>query len=319
MNLRQMEVFHAIMTCGTVTAAARALNISQPSVTGVLRHLEDKLRFKLFDRVKGRLLPTSEAQILFAQIEHVFERVEGVRRTIDDLREVRSGTLSIVSIPAVGTTLLPAAIGGFVASHPDVAIRYRMLPRHAVLDAVQSRSTDLGVGFLTSNVPRVAHREIARRDLICIMPRGHPLKRLAQVSAADVAPYALISYTSTQGLAPLINAIFAEARIAARPGLEVDLILNAWALVNAGAGIALVDPFSGIGGSFPQVIARPFVPSTPLALEIIHAEDRPLSRVGEAFHAHIKDFVARSEALATPDRAARDGAARPRLKLAHQR
>ena len=132
-----------------------------------------------------------------------------------------------------------------------------------------------------------------------------------------MAPYALISYTSTQGLAPLINAIFAEARIAARPGLEVDLILNAWALVNAGAGIALVDPFSGIGGSFPQVIARSFVPRTPLALEVIHAEDRPLSRVGEAFLAHIKDFVARSEPLAAPT--VRDAHPRPRLKLAHQR
>jgi DNA-binding transcriptional LysR family regulator len=318
MNLRQMEVFHAIMTCGTVTAAARALNISQPSVTGVLRHLEDKLRFKLFDRVKGRLMPTSEAQVLFAQIEHVFERVEGVRRTIDDLREVRSGTLSVVSIPAIGTTLVPAAIGEFVASHPDVAIRYRMLPRSSVLDAVQSRSVDLGMGFLTSNLPRVSHREIARRDLICIMPRSQPLKRLAQVSAADITPYPLISYTSTQGLAPIINSIFAEARINVRPSLEVDLILNAWALVNAGAGIALVDPFSGIGGTFPNVIARPFVPSTPIALEVIHAEDRPLSRVGEAFLAHIKAFMQRTEVLGTPDRQ-KDPAIRRRLTLAAQR
>jgi DNA-binding transcriptional LysR family regulator len=304
MNLRQMEVFHAIMTCGTVTGAARALNISQPSVTGVLRHTEDLLKFKLFDRVRGRLIPTSEAQALFAQIEHVFERVEGVRRTIDNLREARSGTLSVVAIPAVGATLLPAAIGKFLVTHPNIGIRFQMRTRREVVELVESRAADLGFGFLTSDMPRIARREIVRRDLICIMPRGHELERLARVSAADVAAHPLISYSSTQGLAPIINSIFAAARINFRPAIEVGLILNAWALVNAGAGVALVDPFSGIGSMFEHVVARPFVPSSPIALEMIRSQDRPLSRVGEAFLAHFGAFLRSIDSVAAQDRKA---------------
>jgi DNA-binding transcriptional LysR family regulator len=293
MNLRQMEIFHAIMSTGTVTGAARALNISQPSVTGVLRHTEDLLKFKLFDRVKGRLIPTSEAHALFAQIDQVFDRVEGVRRTIGNLREAKSGTLSIVAIPAVGSTLVPAAIGEFMASRPDVAIRYEMRSRREVVELVESRMVDIGFGFLTSDFPRIARQEIVRRDLICIMPRGHALEKLKKVSAADVGEYPLISYLATQGLAPIINSIFAEARINFAPAMQVGLIINAWALVNAGAGIALVDPFSAMGGMFANVVSRPFVPSTPIALEMIRPHDRPLSRIGEAFLAHFKKFVSR--------------------------
>lgn len=302
MNLRQMEVFHAIMTHGTVTGAARALNISQPAMTGVLRHTEAQLKFMLFDRVKGRLIPTAEAKVLFAQIEQVFERVEGVRRTIDNLREARSGTLNIVANPAVGAMLVPAAIGDFLASHPDIAIRFQMRTRREVVELVESRAADLGFGFLTSKLPQIECCEIARRDLICIMPRGHALERLTQVSVADVAAYPLVSYLATQGLAPIINSIFAEARINFRPCIEVGLIINAWALVNAGAGIALVDPFSALGVMFENVVAKPFVPSTPIALEMIRSPDRPLSRVAAAFVKHFGAFVQRSDPFAPQPR-----------------
>ncbi|MBL8701728.1 MAG: LysR family transcriptional regulator [Alphaproteobacteria bacterium] len=299
MNLRQMEIFHAVMTHGTVTGAARALNISQPSVTGVLRHTEDLLRFKLFERVRGRLIPTAEAQAIFAQIEHVFERVDGVRRTIDNLRDVRSGSINIVAIPAVGATLLPAAIGEFVKAHPEVTIRFQMRTRREVAELVESRAVDVGFGFLTSDLPRIVHHEIIRRDMICIMPRGHPLERLARVSVADIADFPLISYTSTQGLAPIINSIFAEARLNFRPSVEVGLIINAWAMVNVGAGLALVDPFSAIGAMYPNVVARPFVPSSPIAFEMIRAHERPLSRAAGSFVRHIDAFVRAKDLFAS--------------------
>lgn len=193
MNLHQMEVFHAIMTHGTVTGAARALNISQPSATGVLQHTEMRLKMVLFDRVKGRLMPTPEAKALFAQVERVFECVEGVQRTIDNLREARSGTLNIVAIPAVGAMLLPAAIGDFLTCHPNVSIRFQMRTRREVTELIESRAVELGFGFLTSVQAHIECREIARRDLICILPRGHTLEQLKQISAADIAPYPLMS------------------------------------------------------------------------------------------------------------------------------
>jgi DNA-binding transcriptional LysR family regulator len=291
MNLRQMEIFHAIMLAGTVTGAARLLNISQPSVTGVLRHTEDRLKIKLFERVKGRLVPTFEAKTLFAQIEQVFDRVEGVRRTLGNLREARSGALNIVAIPAVGVSLVPAAIGQFIAARKDVAVRFQMRSRREVIEQVGSRLADLGFGFLTSDVPQVIRGEVHRSDLICIMPRGHALERLKRVSAADVAKYPLISYLSTQGLAPIVNSIFATARINFDPKIEVGLIVNAWAMVNAGAGVALVDPYSAATGLFPNVVGRPFSPSTPIALESIRPVDVPLSRLAEEFLSHFKAFV----------------------------
>jgi DNA-binding transcriptional LysR family regulator len=200
----------------------------------------------------------------------------------------------------VGATLLPAAIGEFLRAHPEITIRFQMRTRREVAELVESRAVDFGFGFLTSELPRIAHHVIARRDLVCIMPRGHPLERLARVAAADVARFKLVTYTSNQGLAPIVNSIFAEARINFRPTIEVGLIINAWALVNAGAGVALVDPFSGIGGPFANVVARPFTPSSPIAFEMIRSPERPLSRVAESFLRHLVGYVKGRDSIGQP-------------------
>jgi DNA-binding transcriptional LysR family regulator len=290
MNLRQMEVFRAVMESGSVTGAARRLNISQPAVTGLLRHTEDGLKFRLFERIRGRLEPTPEARALYTQITQVFDRVDAVNRVVAGLRDSRLGTLDIVAIPAVGVALLPSAIGAFMVRHRDSRIRYHMRPRHEMMEQVASGAADLGFGFLSPASPRVAAREILRADLVCIMPRGHRLAERPAVSVADLAPWPLIAYTSSQGLAPIINGLLAEARLAIAPSVEVGLIINAWSMVAQGAGVAIVDPHSGYQELFPGVEVRRFVPSVPLGLEVLWPEDRPLSRLAAAFLRHCERF-----------------------------
>jgi DNA-binding transcriptional LysR family regulator len=283
MNLRQMEVFRAVMQAGSITGAARALNISQPAVTGAIRHAEDGLKFHLFERIKGRLLPTPEARALYGEIEHIFDRVDVIDRLIGDLKDAKVGTLDIVAIPALGINLLPSVIGEFMVRRRQVRIRFHMLSRGEMLERIANGRADLGFGFLSPRFPRVTSRALIWANLECILPKQHPLCALPLVTAADLAPYPLIAYTSSQGLAPIINGIFAEARLALRPAVEVGLIINAWAMVNQGAGLAIVDPHSAYGALFPDIVRRPFSPAVPVALEVLHAEARPLSRVAANF------------------------------------
>src|SRR5262245_41523562 len=97
MNLRQMEVFHAIMVTGSVTDAARLLNVTQPAVSAVLKHCEDRLGLRLFVRAGGRLRPTDEAKALFPDVAAVFGRLDAVGRLTQDLVGGRLGTLSIAA------------------------------------------------------------------------------------------------------------------------------------------------------------------------------------------------------------------------------
>ena len=68
MRLQHIEIFHAVYTCGSITAAAKMLNVSQPSVSKVLAHAEQQLGFALFDRLKGKLIPTQETERLITHV-----------------------------------------------------------------------------------------------------------------------------------------------------------------------------------------------------------------------------------------------------------
>ena len=73
MNLRQIEAFKAMMEAGTVTEAALRLRISQPAMSKLLQYFERAAGMALFTRDRGRLSPTPEAQLLYDQVEQVFQ------------------------------------------------------------------------------------------------------------------------------------------------------------------------------------------------------------------------------------------------------
>jgi DNA-binding transcriptional LysR family regulator len=110
MNLRHMEVFHAIMRTGSVTGAARSLNVTQPAVSAVLKHCESQLKMKLFTRVSGRLQPTAEARAIFPEIAAIFGRVEAVNSLTQDLVGGRLGTLSIAASFPIANGYLAKAV-----------------------------------------------------------------------------------------------------------------------------------------------------------------------------------------------------------------
>lgn len=68
-NLRHIEIFHAVMTAGNLTEAARLLNTSQPTVSRELARFEQVLGLKLFERSRGRLHPTVQGLRLFEEVQ----------------------------------------------------------------------------------------------------------------------------------------------------------------------------------------------------------------------------------------------------------
>lgn len=120
MNLRHIEIFHAVYVNGSVSAAARALNISQPSVSKTLRHAESLLGFPLFERGTGRLVPTEDAHTLFAEVSEIQDRVYALREASRNLKRGTGGMLRVSALPSLALDALPVAVASFLRSHPTV-------------------------------------------------------------------------------------------------------------------------------------------------------------------------------------------------------
>ena len=86
MRFRPLQALHSVIETGTVTAAAQSLGISQPAISNLLSQLQDQTRLILFERERGRLVPTPEAKVLYREIDTVVRGMNQVNLAIANLQ-----------------------------------------------------------------------------------------------------------------------------------------------------------------------------------------------------------------------------------------
>ncbi|WP_043830283.1 LysR family transcriptional regulator [Muricoccus aerilatus] len=307
-DLREMEVFRRVMELGSITAAAAALNISQPAVTRMLQKAETRLGFALFVRERRRLRPTAEAQIMFPGTLGAFAAIELVQRMAGELREGRTGILAIAAIPSLAASILPTAIRRFREKRPESAITLQTFSAHEIIQRIASHRDDLGFIIGPVGNETLAVHDLQTTGLACVMPAGHPLANRRSVGPEALADHPLICPGRHLVLSEQLARAFAERNIPFRIAVEVSHTHAACALVRAGAGIALMDGFGLLGARADDLVSRPFRPSLLSTARLLTARLRPVSRLAQ-------DFIdALGSDAGTDNRPERNGHLRARVR-----
>lgn len=282
LNLRELDVFRAVMEAGSVTAAASALGMSQPAASKMLRQAEERLGFSLFRRDRKQLLPTPEAHALLPELLGAFAALGSVRQLAEALRAGRSGQVSLAAVPVLATALLPQVVRDVRAAWPGVTVRLGAMTALDVVNQVADHQADLGVILGGSSDPRVETRLLCRSGIGCVLTRDHPLAARPSLSLADLAAVPVISLGSRQPVGQLLRAAGAAAGLEAGIAVEVTQSSVACALVRAGAGVAILDGFGLSEAEAQGLVTRPLRPPIPLDVTLVVARNRVPSRVALA-------------------------------------
>lgn len=284
MRLRHIEVFHAVYANGSISTAARALNVSQPSVSKVLKHAEDQLGFRLFRRVKGRLAPTDEAHALFREVKEVFERLDSLKQAARNLRTGQGGHIRAAVLPALGLGVAPAAVARFRAEHPTVTFDFRTLHYDEVLRALYEHEVDMALAYDAIQHPRLTSFQIGSGELMMLFKKGEfgdaSPKRL------DLAELETRNYIGSGATGPVSDIFSAEVErrdLVINEPITVSTFYMAASLVRFGVGVAVVDEFTARAEATPEVDFRPLDPPLPFGVFCMHLEDRPLSHLSQGF------------------------------------
>lgn len=283
LNLRQIEVFRAIMLTGSISGAAKLLHVSQPAVSRLISYAEQRLGLALFERIKGRLYPTPEAQRLFVEVNAVYEGVQRVNEIAEDMIENRMGHLRIACSPNLGQSLLPRAIAAFYERFPDVRIILHTMIPNVLLQAVLTQQVEVGIAFLQDTHPNVDIVPLYENRLVAAVPASHPFARRKSLAVRDLANTPLIGYGSDIPLGQLVRRLFSDEGLVPQVKIEVQQAHVACALVQAGTGIALIDELTVAGPVWPQIVVKPIVPTIAAPVSVLHPVLAPLSRVAHEF------------------------------------
>ena len=283
MNLRQMEVFRAVMLTGGVGGAAQLLHVSQPAISKVLAQAQKQAGFALFERVKGRLLPTPEGQQLHQEIDALWRGVERVRDVSRSLAEPQTGTLRLAVSASLASFLVPRTVAQLCERFPRLKSRMEILIAPIMVDALLDSSVDLGVALQPNEHPNLEPVQAWRCAFACVMPEDHRLARLDTVRPADLRGERIITSDPNT---PYGQALMrAYGREAARLNLDLSVRSSTSACwyAQAGAGVAVVDRTVIAGQSFRGLAVRPFQSRERLAVSILRNRYRPMSAVQRAF------------------------------------
>jgi len=293
MNLRHIEIFHAVYVNGSVSAAARALNVSQPSVSKTLRHAETLLGFELFQRSNGRLLPTEDAHALFADVADIQERVRALREAGRNLRMGAGTTLRISALPSLGLGVLPDAVSRFLARRPDVRFDLQTVHHDDLLRKLYERESDIAIASEPPRGVALTHDWLGEGEMVVLyrerdMPDAPPRLELSQLVGRPLI--------SLKGSGPIGKLLSEEID---RHDLVLDEIVVARtfyiaaALVRAGVGLAIVDNFTAAASMAPGLAMRPLRPSITFDVHAIHLLDRPPSMLVAEFLTLLSEEIER--------------------------
>jgi len=283
MQLRHLEVFHAIMLTGTITAAAKLLHVSQPAATRLLLRAEDLLGYKLFERVRGRLVPTREAQVLHAESERVIAGLEQLRTLSRNLGAASSGRLRIAAAPALCLDLVPSAITRFRKRHSDVSFEIETRQYADLVEAVLTQEVDLGLGFDVQAHPGLEAAPLSQASFIGIFPAAMERLLPAVVKLDYFRKHPFIGLRHNDPLGTAYAAALKVAGVALQPIVEVQTNGVALSLVAQGAGAAIVDQYTAAARDPRSVVARRVEPPIRFAVHAVHARHRPLSILAKRF------------------------------------
>lgn len=261
MNIRNLEVFKAVMQSGSTTTAGRILELSQSAISRQLSGLEDDLGFALFEREKGRLVSTAEATALLPHVVEVLDGFARMKRRAEDLKAGTAGDLLVkAAFPhSLSATLLPAVIARFNEQRPSVAIEILNGPYDAVERMVADREADIGFVRLPTEESGFHVFPLVRSRMVCAMPARHDLAEKPQIALPDLAGIDLVLIGRQRAPGRELDQSLRRMRLSARCLIEAHSVETACGLVAAGLGVSIVPALIGNLFAGPTITLRSLV------------------------------------------------------------
>ncbi|MCR9213428.1 MAG: LysR family transcriptional regulator [Proteobacteria bacterium] len=250
MNLKHFRAFDAVARHLHFTRAAEELNITQPTLSLLIRQLEASLAVTLLVRSTRQVELTDMGSEFLPFARNVVRDSEAAMIHMRDLASLRSGKVSVAAFPSVSLNQLPGVIVEFRQKYPDIQVQLHDGVLDAVIDKVRDGQADFALASVPDEARGLSFQQLYDDEILLVAPRDHPLAKHTSVGWRDITDEQVIMPSQDTAVRRSIDKALAGQEIQIRTALEPALIQTIAALVAAGTGPGV------ILASFLRVIDR---------------------------------------------------------------
>ena len=287
-TFRQLRLFLALADTGSVSAAARALHVTQPTASMQLREISRAVGLPLHEVIGRKLHLTDAGRELAATARAISAEWDAFRQKADAAKGLRRGRLR-VAVVSTAKYFVPHLLGAFCARHPEIEIALEVQNRDGVVARLRDNLDDL---YVMSTPPRdldLVAEVFMDNPLVPVAARDHPLARGRKLALRDLAAERFILRERGSGTRMAVDEHFRRQRF--RPQVRLELGSNE-AIKDAVAGrlgLSVLSRHALEGHSAKHGVAVLDVAGFPIASRwyVVHPKGKRLSPIAAVFREHL--------------------------------
>lgn len=281
LTMRQVDVIRAVMLAGTIQGAAKLLNVSAPGISRLVRHTEDILGIRLFERKAGLFVPAPEAHAIFGMIHQVHRQMGNLNTAVAALQKGVDARLAFASAPSIAQFIAARAIRNIRQRFPDLFIDLNILKIEETVDYLLLERGEFVIMSSPMDNPALDSAHLARGRLVALVPEGHRLAAQAAISVHDLAAEDFIGVDPDDPYGEILARPFREAGLTPRYTMRGRFAQTVVSLVRHGLGVAVIDEFSVAEVYMPGLVRRPLVERAEISAWAVTRSGRELSSFAE--------------------------------------
>ena len=287
-TFRQLRLFLALSDTGSVTGAAHATHVSQPTASMQLREVTNAVGLPLYEVVGRRVRLTDAGHDLARTARSIADTWDAFEQKTDAVKGHKRGKLR-VAVVSTAKYFVPRLLGSFCALYPEIEIALEVLNRDGVLQRLRGNLDDFCIMSVPPNDMALVDEVFMPNPLVVIAQGSHPLCRRRSIALEDLRDERFILREVGSGTRMAIDAFFKERKF--KPQLRLELGNNEAIkeAVAGGLGIAVVSQHALYGNAQDQSVKVLKVQGFPVDSNwhVVYQTGRKLSPIAQVFHDHL--------------------------------
>jgi DNA-binding transcriptional LysR family regulator len=283
MRPRELRLLWEVSRTGSVTAAAERIAMTQPAASALLRELEERLGFALFDREKRRLTFTAKGRALLPEIANALAALDSVSRLTESLRADAPQRVVIGSVAPAAATILPGGVRQLRESLPAALVSVRTAMSLEIESMVAEGRVDFGIVTREAGSSGPGCLRLCALPLYCVVDAAHPFAGREAVEAGDIARESYVSLGRQFTVGGATARLLEDTGAVHAPSVEVMHYSTACAFVRDGGCVAVLDALCTLYAPQLGLVAKPIRNAPHLSLDLLWSPHSSLAAHAQSF------------------------------------
>ncbi|MBC3806306.1 LysR family transcriptional regulator [Undibacterium seohonense] len=292
LSFRQLKLLLAVAEHRSITAAANACHITQPTVSMQLKAMSDEVGLSLYEVIGKQVFLTAAGEAVAQSARTIRDEFDYLQQTISAMKGHTEGRLR-VAIASTAKYFVPRMLGNFYKQFPNIDIAFEVLNRDGVVNRLKSNADDLYIMSIPPEDLDLERHRFLDNPLVVIAAADHPLAQKKRIKRKDLANELFVLREAGSGTRLACNAYFAEHQFQPKVRLELGSNEAIKQAVAGGLGLAIISKHAlhqNVDAEGLKILA---VENFPIHSNwwIIYPKGKRLSPIAKVFFEHLQDWA----------------------------